>query len=259
MGSFIYALVDPIEPGHVRYVGMATQAIRPYQHAMVACRPSTKPSHLINWVRSIQALHREPQVLVLETCDVSRQLLGFVEKCYIKSLREIGHRLTNVAEGGDGGATRLGYRNTEEQKAAVRNAMLGRPKSVEHRANLSAARKGRPGHMQSPEEIAKRNASIAASIAYKEAMKSPVRSERIAAGQRGRKHSAEEVATNQAACAAARERIRSENGGRFRTVESCLRASRSISAAYAARSPKQKRAQVEKRRATIAAKKVRGN
>jgi hypothetical protein len=100
---FIYGLVDPFEPGHVRYVGMATQPRRPYEHAKEA-RKSTQQTHKLNWIRQVQAVGSEPSVLILEElpegCD--REFLGFVESCYIKSLREIGHKLTNGTDGGEG-------------------------------------------------------------------------------------------------------------------------------------------------------------
>lgn len=103
---FIYGLIDPLEVRHVRYVGMAMRAGRPYDPAKNA-RRNPKNTHLFAWIRSLQSQEREPTSLILEELpeDTTRKFLGFVEKCYIRSLREIGHRLTNVAEGGDGGNT----------------------------------------------------------------------------------------------------------------------------------------------------------
>jgi hypothetical protein len=105
---FVYGLVDPLEPGHIRYVGMASvRADRPLEHAKEARKLSTSPSYKINWIRKVQSEGREPAVVVLEELSEgsSQDLVGFCEKAYIKSLREIGHRLTNVAEGGNGGNT----------------------------------------------------------------------------------------------------------------------------------------------------------
>jgi hypothetical protein len=108
---FIYGLVDPLEPNHIRYVGVASKyAGRPFIHAQLARRESTEPSHPINWIRKLQREGRDPVVMILEEFpeNVSRDispgsLLGFVEDSYINSLRAIGHKLTNQAPGGQGG------------------------------------------------------------------------------------------------------------------------------------------------------------
>jgi hypothetical protein len=104
---FVYGLFDPAEAGHVRYVGMApSNPSRPYQHAKRARKDLADDSHLMRWIRKIQAEGREPSVMILEQLreETGRAFLGFVESCYIKSLREIGHRLTNENDGGWGGS-----------------------------------------------------------------------------------------------------------------------------------------------------------
>lgn len=101
---FVYGLVDPAEPRHIRYVGMAMKANRPYEHSRNA-RKETKHSHLFHWIRLLQAEGREPEVLILEElCEgASRNFVGEIERLYISSLRGIDHRLTNVSKGGWGG------------------------------------------------------------------------------------------------------------------------------------------------------------
>lgn len=104
MNPFVYALVDPQDPKHVRYVGMApVRSFRPYEHAKEA-RKSAATTYKLRWIRKIQTEGRDPSVLLLETlpAGTTTSLLGFVESCYIKSLREIGHRLTNASDGGVG-------------------------------------------------------------------------------------------------------------------------------------------------------------
>lgn len=101
---FVYGLVDPLEPDHIRYVGLARIPSRPFDHARAARRQATRSSYKINWIRKLQADGREPTVLVLEELpeSVSTFLIGFVESSYIKSLRQIGHHLTNLTDGGEG-------------------------------------------------------------------------------------------------------------------------------------------------------------
>lgn len=144
---FIYGLVDPLDVGHVRYVGMArVVASRPYDHAQYARENSKTNPHLMNWIRKLQSEGREYQHIVLEFLpNGSRSLLGFVEKCYIKSLREIGHGLLNVTAGGEGGDTGITPegRAILSAKAKGNQNFLGREHTPETRAHLSAVQKGR--------------------------------------------------------------------------------------------------------------------
>lgn len=158
---FVYGLFDPGEPGHVRYVGMAVvRASRPYEHAKWARKPSTKPSHFVHWLRKLENEGRQYDVIVLEQLAVgaSANFLGFVERCYIASLRSIGHRLTNVADGGNGG--NLGPEaNRKNSLAKIGNkATLGFKFSLEQRAKISASLMGRR-HAQTSETRAKISAS----------------------------------------------------------------------------------------------------
>jgi hypothetical protein len=185
MKPFIYALVDPIESRHVRYVGMAMKAGRPHQHARCARSTRTKATYQINWIRKLQAEGREPAVLVLEELSEtsSRRFVGLIERMYIDSLRRIGHKLTNTHEGGYGGdpgdvytpelrakigARHKGFRHSEETKALLRAQQLQvwlnpahRAKASEiskaqmtpeRRAEQSTTLKGRPGRVISLEE-----------------------------------------------------------------------------------------------------------
>lgn len=144
---FVYGLVDPQDAGHVRYVGMArVTASRPYDHAKNARKGSTVNPHLMNWVRKLQTEGREYKHIVLEALspDAPRELLGFVEKCYIKSLREVGHKLTNATIGGEGGDTGITPEGRESLRAKARGnqAFLGRRHTEETKAAQSAAQKG---------------------------------------------------------------------------------------------------------------------
>jgi hypothetical protein len=146
---FVYGLVDPIEPGHVRYVGMApVRACRPQEHAKEARRANAQSTPKINWIRSIQREGRNPSMIELERFGVgaSQQFVGLVEKLYIDALRKIGHRLTNVAEGGHGGEVgrrgKPGKPHTQETIEKIRAAHTGVVFTAERCANISAARKG---------------------------------------------------------------------------------------------------------------------
>jgi hypothetical protein len=151
---FVYGLVDPAEPKHVRYVGMATvRAGRPLDHAKAA-RRSTEKTYTFNWIRKIQAEGREPAVLILEELaeGASQEFVGFIESCYISSLKEIGHKLTNIASGGVNGK----YVGEEgrARNTRVSASLKGRLRTQEHCDNLSKAIKA----IQTPELRAQNSA-----------------------------------------------------------------------------------------------------
>jgi hypothetical protein len=155
---------------------------RPLHHAKVARRSSKdKPLWVTNWVRKLQAEGRDYSVLVLEELSSGspRAFVGFVEKCYIEALRKVGHRLTNIAEGGWSGysgppsvevrakisATLTGRKNgppTAETREKIRQALAGRSLSSDQKAKLSVRQRAsgakppsRVGISHSPEARAK--------------------------------------------------------------------------------------------------------
>ena len=137
---FVYGLVDPLDTRHVRYVGLAMRRERPFIHARDARRSGTFATNKINWIRKIQAEGREPVALILEELpkDSSLTFVGFVESCYIKSLKEIGHRLTNLTDGGDG----VVNPSPEVREQMSRSAKARPAFSLETRAKMSASKMG---------------------------------------------------------------------------------------------------------------------
>lgn len=200
---FVYALSDPEDIKHIRYVGMApTNPQRPYNHAKRAKRQLEPDTHLIRWIRLIQEQGREPAVTILETLaeGTDRHFLGFVESCYIKSLREIGHKLTNENDGGWGGSNgphkpesmekmKAGW--TPEVRARVgeisRQRQTGFVHSLESRKKHSETVKGRPKSDETKEAMATARRAAWKSGIYD----SPEYREKLRLGQLGRIHSDE--------------------------------------------------------------------
>lgn len=155
---FVYGLVDPLEPKHVRYVGMASKnKSRPYQHAK-KIKSNVNPSHFVNWLRKLADEGRSYDVLILQELPAAspRSFVGFVERCYIDSLRKIGHDLTNVSEGGWGGDT--GRLQSPEERKKMSEFQTGRTRSVETREKMAEAKRNRV-----VTEEAKKNLSAALS------------------------------------------------------------------------------------------------
>lgn len=179
---FIYALADPSEPDHVRYVGMAMRDARPFDHVKEARKGKT--SYCYNWIRSLLTRNIEPIVFVIERCadDTLRSFVGERERYHIGRLRNSGHQLTNTADGGYGGMM-IGKHHTDEAKAKIsfesrtrvrkpfsdaarmkmRLSKLGKRRpspSAETRAKMSMTQKGRPYIPLSAESRAKLSASV---------------------------------------------------------------------------------------------------
>jgi hypothetical protein len=116
--NFIYGYIDP-RNGHLRYVGKTSCGMkRPknfIQHA----------GHCLNWVKNLAQDNLKPEIVILEELSVeaSNADLNEAERHHIAYWKFLGCELTNHRLGGEGGA---GYKMT-----------------LEHRANLSAALKGR--------------------------------------------------------------------------------------------------------------------
>lgn len=156
---FVYALADPRTPEHVRYVGLAMRASRPYDHSKIARKG--KRTYVYNWIRSIQTEGFEPLVLFLESC--TKENVGERERHYINHFHSAGHPLTNMREGGLGSHALTeeakndiirkisntlkghpGCNHTQEARAKISAKLKGCVRSPETRAKMSAAKKGIP-------------------------------------------------------------------------------------------------------------------
>jgi hypothetical protein len=164
---FIYALVDPREPEHVRYVGMSATngdgRPRYEYHRRYASRGSRCKSHLACWVRK---LHREgvdySVVLLDQMCEgTPRGVVGAREKLHIQFAKANGHRLVNATPGGDGGPTGSGVKRS----LAARANMSASQKLVSIAIGRSEAQRARSLSMwasRTPEQRAQVAARISA-------------------------------------------------------------------------------------------------
>jgi group I intron endonuclease len=127
------------------YVGIHEGELAPYlalntSRAFGRTRWNDKPF----LYRAIRKYGREAFAIESLVKALDREQAGKLEKFFIRTMEtrnpEIGY---NLAEGGLGGATRFGP-HTPEAIEKMRLANKGKPKSLEHRKNLSIAKTGIP-------------------------------------------------------------------------------------------------------------------
>jgi group I intron endonuclease len=139
----IYCITNIIR--NKSYIGQhAGEDLQHYLHlnCLKAFRGLELKPHLY---RSIRKYGEDAFVIESLFRPTDKEEMNEAEKFLIKIL---GTRNTsvgyNIAEGGTGGATRCGYKNSENQKLKVSLANAGKPKSLDHRKKLSIARTGIP-------------------------------------------------------------------------------------------------------------------
>jgi len=132
MNVFIYSLHDP-ETGHLRYVGKAENLeSRLKSHLWDAIRGR---SHRDNWILSLRERGLKP--LQFSIAEVEESDWQLWERYYIRQAKILGFNLINGTEGGEGG------RQTDEVRAKMSRACLGRKHSAETRKKMSLSRKGK--------------------------------------------------------------------------------------------------------------------
>lgn len=103
--------------------------------------------HLFNWIRKLLTEGVEPTLRVIETG--SGDGWGEAEAKWITRHRLQGCALTNATDGGEGCP---GHTVSDEARAKIRAARLGKPLTEEHKAKVAA---GNRGKKMSPESIAR--------------------------------------------------------------------------------------------------------
>jgi len=135
----IYALVDP-RTNEIRYVGYTSDQV---ERLMEHQRPSALKGNTYKnkWIKSLLKEGVIPQLIVISYHE-SANLLPQAEIAAIKYHREIGCKLTNGTDGGDGGATMTGKTMSIEARAKISKFNQGHVVSIETRKKLSIAKLG---------------------------------------------------------------------------------------------------------------------
>jgi len=135
----IYGLVDP-RTSLVRYIGQSSSGMRRPKHHRNASQLRTKPGHRSSWIKALQRLELDYEIVVLEALE-SAELLNDAERWWISIGRAFGWDLTNATDGGDG--TR-GLKFSDEHRAKISIANTGKKHTLEQRALIVASLTGRP-------------------------------------------------------------------------------------------------------------------
>lgn len=135
----IYLLVDPISKT-IRYVGQTKQSpsIRYNGHKHTSVYKKDK-THKGNWLRTLYSVGLEPIIKTLDKVN-TREECDELEKFYIKTFLQIGHKLTNHTEGG---LTTKGYSipKTREWRDKIGKSNKGKVRTEAHKISISLGRK----------------------------------------------------------------------------------------------------------------------
>jgi len=132
----IYSLADP-STGEIRYVGRSTNPKARLREHVKHARNMVEDTHKARWIRALLAQSQRPALSVIEVVEGGAWQER--ERYWISELRSRGCKLTNLSDGGDGNC---GFKHRPESIEKYRLKMKGRPKSEEHRRNLSIAKTG---------------------------------------------------------------------------------------------------------------------
>lgn len=161
---YLYCLIDPRCPEHIRYVGITRcdLTLRLYRHLQEA-KYRKSNSYKSNWIRRLLQEETLPEILLLDSLPTwEAACKSEIET--IKELKTLGYKLVNMTDGGEGvskGNKRspetieklrlasLGKKQSEETRRKHSEALKGRkqkPRTEQHRLNMSLSRRGKPAH-----------------------------------------------------------------------------------------------------------------
>jgi len=115
----IYALVDSRYPDSYRYVGKTIKSMGHRLYAHMYRLNIDKNLYKTHWIRKVIAEGADVNVVALEVCCADEQDIR--EMFWIAKCRDLGHRLTNMTDGGEGG-----FNPCAEVRAKISAANKGR-------------------------------------------------------------------------------------------------------------------------------------
>ena len=133
--AIIYGLLDP-RTNELRYVGKTSAKLKKrFQQHIYFGKIRTKKT---NWLKSLRETKQEPRLIVLQIVKLDEWRIA--EQSWIVFFRNLGSRLTNLTDGGDG---RNGAIVTQEMRKRMSDAHKGKIISLEQREKMRQGLKGR--------------------------------------------------------------------------------------------------------------------
>lgn len=171
--GFIYILQDPSGISNKQYIGKTRVKLkrRLTNHISAARRYKQKQSkdtnYNYNWINSLLSRNMEPEIIAIEQFDnITLDILNVAEKMYIRQYKEMGIKLTNTSDGGDGGHGK-GYIPTQEVKNKISQSLLlffsenGAPNKGKHLTKEQKEHLSKINTGKKYSEEARKNMSIA--------------------------------------------------------------------------------------------------
>jgi len=196
--SYIYALTDPRETDgikRIRYIGMTKNVAHRFRSHLQAAKRGIR-RYCYTWIRSLVSAGLFPKY---ETISVVNDSDAYsLEQETIAKFKLLGAPLTNLADGGPG---MFGYHHSEETRARISAANMGKKLGSHHsdetRAKMSAAKTGNKnflGHHHSEETKRKISAAKTGNKAWLGRHHSEETRTKISAAHLGKKLSPETCA-----------------------------------------------------------------
>lgn len=160
----VYILRDPRDNA-IRYVGQTTRGLRIRLNQHISSKKYAN-NHRENWIFSLLKLKLKPTIHLVEVCNNIDEC-NEAEMFWIKTLKQIGWKLTNNGEGGGNNLGRSGWNKggkgptrsvmakfiTSEKCRGINNPMKGKKHTDEVKKKLSE-------YSKRPEQIAKSIANL---------------------------------------------------------------------------------------------------
>lgn len=195
----IYALFDPREPEHVRYVGKTVKKLHSrLKDHITQSRKEQYTTHKCNWIRKLLAEGVEPCIRVIEVVSESNWQQHEISQIALH--KEMMHNLTNSTLGGEGVvvteelrakmcASQKGKVVSEATRQKIREANLGKKHSDETKAKQRERMLGNThtlGYCPSEATRQKHREIMLARVPYAH---TPESKKKISETSKGRKHS----------------------------------------------------------------------
>ena len=151
--SYVYALIDP-RSGELRYIGKTCRDVAARVSSHMSSARNGSPYHSAYWLRQLIKAGMVPDTMIL--AHAPHADVANLERRYIALLRDVGAKLTNMADGGEGSpGINKGRKHTLEARRNMSNAQTGRKHTAATRRKIGLANSGRIHSCEARQKMAK--------------------------------------------------------------------------------------------------------